>query len=282
MGRLGAKAGMQYRSQSIPDSSMRYAILILALTAVLRPAQAEVTLPSPFDRFSATDVAAVAFGVLAERRETWLTDARRWDRFGEPYLAVIAEAARPERGGGPCDDCMRPLRLALLRLQDGELHLAGAAIFRNVDDTTTVFLSSVHLLKTMGGEVSPPLTGIETQLPVLREWSEDGRLRAEIILFRAGQGNLAPIFRRRVFDDPTPVDPDASGMRARLEIGELDPGGLAGFADIRVSEGYFARFAGDLIELDDQRIEVWVFGDGRYSLVQCEETGPMGYGPCVQ
>ena len=47
-------------------------------------------------------------------------------------------------------------------------------------------------------------------------------------------------------------------------------------------ERYFTRFDNDIIDLDDRRIEVWVFGGQRFSLVQCELYGPMGYGACVQ
>lgn len=240
-----------------------------------------IALPAPFDSWSPTDIAARAFGVLAGQREVWLTDARLWDVGGERYLAVIAEAERPNVEGAYCD-CARPARLALIDEREGELHTVAAALIPDLRPGTTLSLNSPLLDGPLvrGGVFR--LTGAERLLPVLRAWDMGQRPRAELSLYRLGERRLSRVFSRRILDDPTVGDPNLSGMQARMRMGELDPGGLADYADIRFVERYFTRFDDDIIELDDRRVEVWVFGGDRYSLVQCELYGPMGYGACVR
>ena len=238
-------------------------------------------LPAPYDTWSPGDIAARAFGLLAGQREVWLNDARLWEVGNKTLLAVVAEAERPNVDGAFCD-CARPTRLALIEERGGELHTVAAALIPEIRAGETLSLNSPLLDDPLvrGGVFR--LTGAELLLPVLREWDMGGRPRAELSLYRLGDRRLSLVFSRLIFDDPTVGDPDLSGMRARMRLGELDPGGLAGYADIRFVERYFTRFDEDVIELDDLRIEVWVFGGDRFSLVQCELYGPMGYGACVQ
>jgi hypothetical protein len=238
-------------------------------------------LPAPFDSWATTDIAARAFGLLAGQRDVWLADARLWIVGDKPILAVIAEAERPNVDGAVCD-CARPIRLALIEQQKGELRTVAAALIPDIRAGETLSLTSPLLDSPLirGGEFR--LNDAELLLPVLRGWDVGGRPRAELSLYRLGDRRLSPVFSRLMFDDPTVGDPNLSGMRARMRMGELDPGGLAGFADIRFVERYFTRFDEDIIDLDDRRIEVWVFGGNRFSLVQCELYGPMGYGACVQ
>lgn len=244
-------------------------------------ADGESRLPAPYDSYSAADVAAQVFGVLAGQRDVWLTDARLWSAGEAHYLAVVAEAARPSVDAAFCN-CARPVRLALLEEDGRRLRIAAAALVRDVRDGVTVSLNSGLLDRSLGENGVFRLTGTERLLPVVWHWNAGGRPRATLTLYRFRGGRLIHVFERRILDDPTVGDPDASGMRARLHMGELDPGGVAGYADIRFVERYFTRFADDIVELDDKRIEVWVFGGDRYSLVQCELTGPMGYGACMQ
>lgn len=253
----------------------------LLVAAVTARAETGIRLPAPYDSYSAADVAAQVFGVLAERREVWLTDARLWGNGEAPYLAVVAEAARPSVDAAFCS-CARPVRLALLTEEGGRLRVAAAALVRDVRDDATVSLRSDLLDGSLVDGGVFRLTGSEQLLPVVRHWNTGGRPRAALALYRLRGGRLIHVFERRVLDDPTAADPDASGMRARLRMGELDPGGVAGYADIRFVEHYFTRFGDEIVELDDRRIEIWVFGGDRYSLVQCERTGPLGYGGCMQ
>ncbi len=256
-------------------------ILVAALAAAPLRAGDGPALPAPYDSWSHAEIAARAFGLLAGQREVWLTDARLWQVGGKSLLAVIAEAARPNVDGAFCD-CARPARLALIEVADGGLRTVAAALIPGLRPGTTLTLNSPLLDGPLvrGGVFR--LTAAEQLLPVLREWDTGDRPRAELSLYRLGERRLSPVFSRLVLDDPTIGDPDLSGMRARMRMGELDPGGLGGFADIRFVERYFTRFDEDVIELDDRRVEVWVFGGDRYSLVQCELYGPMGYGACVQ
>lgn len=253
----------------------------LMLFAIFAPVSAEPVLPAPYDTWSHTDIAARAFGLLAGQREAWLNDARAWEVDGKSLLAVIAEAERPNVDGAFCD-CARPVRLALIEEREGELHTVAAALILNIRTGVTLSLNSPLLDGPLvrGGVFR--LSGAELLLPVVRQWDAGGRPRAELSLFRLGDRRLAPVFSRLILDDPTVGDPDLSGMRARMRMGELDPGGLAGFADIRFVERYFTRFDEDIIDLDDRRVEVWVFGGDRFSLVQCELYGPMGFGACMQ
>lgn len=256
-------------------------ILMVVSTAVSVQADDGIALPAPYDTWSPRDIAARAFGLLAGQREVWLTDARLWKIGDKTLLAVIAEAARPNVDGAFCD-CARPNRLALLEEQEDGLHTIAAALIPGIRAGESLSLNSPLLDGPLvrGGVFR--LNGGELLLPVLREWDLGGRPRAELSLYRLGDRRLAQVFSRLILDDPTVGDPDLSGMQARMRMGELDPGGLAGFADIRFVERYFTRFDEDVIELDDRRIEVWVFGGDRFSLVQCELYGPMGYGACVQ
>lgn len=254
----------------------------LVLFATSISAKEEGTaLPAPYDSWSPTDIAARAFGVLAGQRDIWLNDARLWQVGGKALLAVIAEAERPNVDGAFCD-CARPTRLALINEQDGELHTVAAALIPDIRMGETLSLNSPLLDGRLVSDGLFRLSGAELLLPVVREWDAGERPRAELSLFRLRDRQLAAVFSRLVLDDPTVGDPDLSGMRARLRMGELDPGGLAGFADIRFVERYFTRFDEDVIELDDRRVEVWVFGGDRFSLVQCELYGPMGHGACMQ
>ncbi|MEN8196584.1 MAG: hypothetical protein ABFS30_08715 [Pseudomonadota bacterium] len=255
------------------------ALMLLATSA--RAEGDELALPAPYDTWSPTDIAARAFGVLAGQREVWLNDARLWKVGGRQYLAVIAEAARPNVDGAFCD-CARPTRLALIEERGGELHTVAAALVPDIRAGETLSLNSPLLDRRLIGDGVFRMTGTEQLLPVVREWDMGARPRAELSLYRQGDRRLSPVFSRLIFDDPTVGDPDLSGMRARMRVGELDPGGLAGYADIRFVERYFTRFDDEVIELDDLRIEVWVFGGDRYSLVQCELYGPMGFGACMQ
>jgi hypothetical protein len=261
-----------------PGGAITGALMLFAASASVL---AEPMLPAPYDTWSPTDIAARAFGLLAGQREVWLTDARLWEVDGKPLLAVIAEAERPNVDGAFCD-CARPHRLALIEEREGELHTVVAALIPEIRTGVTLSLNSSLLDGPLvkGGVFR--LSGAELLLPVLREWDMGGRPRAELSLFRLGDRRLAPVFSRLILDDPTVGDPDLSGMRARMRMGELDPGGLAGYADIRFVERYFTRFDEDIIELDDRRLEVWVFGGDRFSLVQCELYGPMGFGACMQ
>lgn len=252
--------------------------MLFALTA---RAEEPVAVPAPYDSWSQTDIAASAFGLLAGQRQVWLMDARLWEIAGRPLLAVLAEAERPNVDGAFCD-CARPARLALIEERGGELHTVAAALIPGVRPDMTLALNSPLLDGPLvrGGVFR--LSGSETLLPIIRLWDAGGRRRAELSLYRMGDRRLAPVFSRLILDDPTVSDPDLSGMQARMRMGELDPGGLAGFADIRFVERYFTRFDEDIFELEDRRVEVWVFGGDRFSLVQCELYGPMGYGACVR
>jgi hypothetical protein len=252
--------------------------MMLALAA---RAEEPVSVPASFDSWSQTDIAARAFGLLAGQRRVWLTDASLWEVDGDTLLAVIAEAERPNVDGAFCD-CARPARLALIEERAGELHTIAAVLIPELRFGMTLALNSPLLGGPLvrGGVFR--LNGSENLLPLVRKWDAGGRLRAELTLYRMGERRLAPVFSRLILDDPTVADPGLSGMRARMRMGELDPGGLAGFADIRFVERYFTRFDEDTFELDDRRVEVWVFGGNRFSLVQCEFYGSMGYGACVQ
>lgn len=254
---------------------------IMALLASAVWAEDDMALPAPYESHSAGEVAAQVFGVLANRREVWLTDERLWGDGENRYLAVVAEAARPSVDKAFCD-CSRPVRLALLREEDGQLRIVAAALIRDVRAGTVVSLNSDLLDPSLGDNGVFRLTGAEQLLPVVMRWDTGGRPRAALVLYRLQGRSLVQVFERRILDDPTLADPNASGMRARLRMGDLDPGGVAGFADIRFVERYFTRFDDELVALDDRRVEIWVFGGDRYSLVQCELTGPMGYGACVQ
>jgi hypothetical protein len=253
----------------------------MLLAASARAEEDGPALPAPYDSWSPTDIAARAFGVLAGQREVWLNDARLWNVGDKAFLAVIAEAARPNVDGAFCG-CARPTRLALIEERGGELHTIAAALVPDIRAGETLSLNSPLLGgRLIGGGVFR-LTGGEQLLPVVRAWDVGARPRAELSLYRLGDRWLSPVFSRLILDDPTVGDPDLSGMRARMRMGALDPGGLAGYADIRFVERYFTRFDEDVIELDDLRVEVWVFGGDRYSLVQCELYGPMGFGACMQ
>jgi len=259
-----------------------FAAAITACQVASASAEAGVSaLPAPYDSLSPDDVAAQAFGLLAGQRAAWLTDARTWQADGRTLLAVIAEAERPKVDAAVCD-CARPVRLVLMREEEGELYTVAAALVPNVRAGESLALNSPLLEGPLvrGGEFR--LNETERLLPVVRSWDTGGRPRAELSLYRLVDWRLSRVFTRLMFDDPTVSDPTLSGMRARMRMGELDPGGIAGFADIRFVERYFTRFDEDIIDLDDRRIEVWVFGGHRYSLVQCELYGPMGYGACVQ
>lgn len=255
------------------------ALMLLGVAAAAE--EGGPALPAPYDSWSTTDIAARAFGLLAGQRDVWLADARLWMVGDKPLIAVIAEAERPNVDGAVCD-CARPIRLALIEQQKGELRTVAAALIPDIRTGETLSLTSPLLDSPLirGGEFR--LNAAELLLPLVRGWDMGGRPRAELSLYRLGERRLSPVFSRLMFDDPTVGDPNLSGMRARMRMGELDPGGLAGFADIRFVERYFTRFDEDIIDLDDRRIEVWVFGGNRFSLVQCELYGPMGYGACVQ
>lgn len=261
------------------------AVLIAAVCGALLPALAradsDIRFPAPYESFRPIDVAAQVFGVLAGQRDVWLTDARLWGDSESPYLAVVAEAALPAVDSAFCN-CARPIRLALLREEGDHLRIAAAALIRDVRDGTAVSLTSELLDRSLGDNGEFRLTGAEQLLPLVLRWDAGGRPRAALALYRLRGWDLVQVFERRILDDPTKTDPDASGMRARLRMGELDPGGVAGYADIRFVERYFTRFDDEFVDLDDRRIEIWVFGGDRYSLVQCELTGPMGTGACVQ
>ena len=268
--------------RQLADKTGLIAVIFMAALAVASArASAGQALPAPYDSWSHADIAARAFGLLAGQREVWLTDARLWQVGDKSLLAVLAEAERPNVDGAFCD-CARPARLALIEVAKGELHTVAAALIPGLRPGTTLSLNSPLLDGPLvrGGVFR--LSGAEQLLPVLREWDTGGRPRVELSLYRLGDRRLSPVFSRLVLDDPTVGNPDLSGMRARMRMGELDPGGQGGFADIRFVERYFTRFDEDVIELDDRRVEVWVFGGDRYSLVQCELYGPMGYGACVQ
>ena len=248
------------------------------------PASAEEggpVLPGPYDGWSQTDIASRAFGLLAGQRAVWLNDARLWQVGDRALLAVIAEAERPNVDGAFCD-CARPARLALIEERAGELHTVAAALIPNLRPGTSLLLNSPLLDAPLIRGRLFRLSEAEFLLPMVRQWDAGGRPRAELSLFRLRERRLAPVFSRLILDDPTMGNPDLSGMRARMRMGELDPGGLAGFADIRFTERYFTRFDEDIIDLDDRRVEVWVFGGDRFSLVQCELYGPMGQGACMQ
>ena len=255
------------------------AVLVGALLLLAADARAVdgSMLPALYDTHSSADVAALVFGVLAGQRDVWLTDRRVWEADGRQYLAVVAEAARP----ADCN-CARPVRLALLEEADGALHIVAAALLANLRDDAAVLLDSPLLGGLLGDNGDFRLRGTERLFPVVLERDGGRRPRARLTLFRILGRMLMPVFEREILDDPTQENPEQSGMQARLRMGELDPGGLSGYADIRFTETYFTRFAGDVVELDDRRTEIWVFGGDRFSLVQCEQTGPMGYGPCVQ
>lgn len=240
-----------------------------------------VALPAPYDGWPPTDIAARAFGLLAGQRQVWLNDARLWQVGDRSVLAVIAEAERPNVDGAFCD-CARPARLALIEERDGELHTIAAALIPDLRPGTGLLLNSPLLDGPFVRGGMFRLSEAEFLLPMVRQWDAGGRPRAELSLYRLGERQLAPVFSRLILDDPTVGDPDLSGMRARMRMGELDPGGLAGFADIRFVERYFTRFDEDIIDLDDRRVEIWVFGGDRFSLVQCEIFGPMGRGACMQ
>lgn len=253
----------------------------MLLFAVAARAEEPVSVPAPYDSWSQTDIAASAFGLLAGQRQVWLVDARLWEVGGRRLLAVIAEAERPNVDGAFCD-CARPARLALIEERAGELHTVAAALIPDLRPGMALALNSPLLDGPLvrGGVFQ--LSGSEILLPVVRQWDAGGRLRAELSLYRMGERRLQPVFSRLILDDPTVSDPDLSGMQARMRMEDLDPGGLAGFSDIRFVERYFTRFDEDIIDLDDRRVEVWVFGGDRFSLVQCELFGPMGNGACVQ
>lgn len=253
----------------------------VALFALMTRADESVTVPAPYDSWSQTDIAASAFGLLAGQRQVWLVDARLWKIGDRPFLAVIAEAERPNVDGAFCD-CARPARLALIEERAGELHTVAAALIPDLRSGMALALNSPLIDGALIRDGVFRLSGSEMLLPLVRQWDAGGRLRAELSLYRMGERRLAPVFSRLILDDPTVSDPDLSGMRARIRMEELDPGGLAGFSDIRFVERYFTRFDEDIIELDDRRIEVWVFGGDRFSLVQCELYGPMGHGACMQ
>lgn len=254
---------------------------IFTLLAWPAVAQERVELPPPYESWSASEVAARAFGLLAGQREAWLVDAKIWRYGNQDLLAVIAEAERPNVDGSFCD-CARPTRLALIEGDVGELHTVAATLIPEVRGEAAISLNSPLLTESLveGGVFR--LNADEPLLPVVRSWSEANRRRAELALYRLGNWRLMPVFTRLILDDPTGANPNLSGMRARMKIGNLDPGGVAGFTDIRFVERYFTRFGDDIIDLDDRRVEVWVFGGDRYSLVQCELYGPMGFGACVQ
>lgn len=236
---------------------------------------------APFDAWPPAEIAARVFGILAGQRQAWLTDARLWSTADGPLLAVIAEAERPQVDGAFCD-CARPARLALIEAREGELHIVAAALIPELRPGARLSLNSPLLEEPLvrGGVFR--FNGGEVLLPVVREWQDDRRRKAELTLYRDLLGALAPVFSRLILDDPTIADPDLSGMQARMRMEDLDPGGLPGFADIRFVERYFTRFDEDVVALDDRRVEIWVFGGDRYSLVQCELFGPMGYGACMQ
>lgn len=269
---------MSHRKAGVAVCAVAAVTALLAHTA---QAEGDVALPAPFDSYRSGDVAAQVFGVLANRRAVRLTDARLWGDGENPWLAVVAEAARSSSDRALCD-CPRPVRLALLRQDGGQLRIGAAALVRDVRDGTVVSLTSDLLDGSLGDNGVFRLTGAEQLLPVVLRWDAGSRPRAALALYRLRGRGLVQVFERRILDDPTVADPNASGMRARLHMGEFDPGGVAGFADIRFVERYFTRFDNELVALDDRRIEIWVFGGDRYSLVQCELTGPMGYGACVQ
>lgn len=256
---------------------------VLMLLAASNSARAGdvIALAAPYDSWSPTDIAARAFGLLGGQREVWLNDARLWKVGDKTLLAVIAEAARPNVDDAFCD-CARPTRLALIPERGGGLQTVAAALIPEIRAGEKLSLNSPLLDDPLVRGGAFRLNGAELLLPVVREWDAGGRPRAEFSLYRLGVGKPAPVFSRLILNDPTLGDPDLSGMRARMRMGELDPGGLSGYADIRFVERYFTRFDDDVIELDDRRIEVWVFGGDRYSLVQCELYGPLGYGACVQ
>lgn len=253
----------------------------LMLVALLARAEEPVRLPAPYVGWSQTDIASRAFGLLAGQREVWLVDARIWWVGDKALLAVIAEAERPNVDGAFCD-CARPARLALIEERAGELHTVAAALIPDLRPGTSLLLNSPLLDGPLIRGSLFRLSEAESLLPMVRQWDAGGRPRAELSLFRLGELRLSPVFSRLILDDPTKGNPDLSGMRARMRMGELDPGGLAGFADIRFTERYFTRFDEDIIDLDDRRVEVWVFGGDRFSLVQCELYGPMGQGACMQ
>lgn len=256
------------------------AAILLAYSYVLL-AVAEPRLPVPYEKWTPEEIAARAFGLLAGQRDVWLNDARLWDTGSDMLLAVIAEAERPNVDGSFCD-CARPTRLALFEQDSGELHTVAATLLPEVRDGITVSLNSRLIDDSLIEDGEFRLNHDEPLLPVVREWNAGDRPRAELTLYRFGDWQLGPVFSRLILDDPTEGNPDLSGMRARMKMGDLDPGGVPGFDDIRFVEHYFTRFGDDIVALDDRRIEIWVFGGQRYSLVQCELYGPMGFGACVQ
>lgn len=265
------------KGSSIAISVAGIALLLGMQVAVAGPS----ALPPPYNAWSPEEAAARAFGVLAGQRNVRLNDARLWRRDGRLLLAVVAEAERPNVDESFCD-CPRPVRLALMDAADGDLHIVAATLIPNVRDGQTLSLNSALLGKRLVREGVFRLRGTELLLPVVRKWDAGGRPRAELTLYRLVDWLLRPVFRRLILDDPTVGKPELSGMHARIRMGDLDPGGVDGYADIRFVEHYFTRFGGDIVDLDDRRIEIWVFGGDRFSLVQCELTGPMGDGACVQ
>jgi hypothetical protein len=253
-------------------------LLLLGLSAA---AAGPGTLPPPYDSWAPEEVAARAFGLLAGQRNVWLNDARLWHGDGKMLLAVIAEAERPNVDGAFCD-CPRPTRLALMEADGRDLVTVAATLIPDVRAGQKLSLNSSLLGERLVRDGVFRLRGAELLLPMVRSWDAGGRPRAELTLYRLVDWRLLPVFTRLILDDPTVGNPELSGMRARMRLGDLDPGGVAGFADIRFVERYFTRFGEDIVELDDRRIEIWVFGGDRFSLVQCELSGPMGYGACVQ
>lgn len=256
------------------------ASVILAATILFTAAAwaraGEAVMPSgPFASFGGTEVARQVFGIPPDGREAIVVWAWHWNADGAPRLVVIAETGSGD--GGMCEKCRRLVRLAVFARDGNRLREVASAELENVGKVAKPFLAGLSIDDSGGF----PFAARESLLPIVQEWKEAGGNRITVTLFRLANSTLVPVFQRVILDDPTQFDPDSEGMEAWVEAGDV-PRGANTYARIEVSQGYFGLFAGEKIELDGQRVEVWEFDGARYAMRKCEETGGAGITDCLE
>ena len=248
----------------------------ILFTAAAHARAGEAVMPSgPFASFGDTEVARQVFGIPPDGREAIVVWAWRWNADGRPRLAVIAETGSGD--GGMCENCRRLVRLAVFARDGDRLREVASAELENVGKVARPFFAGLSIDDSGGF----PFAARETLLPIVQEWKEAGGNRITVTLFRLASSTLVPVFQRVILDDPTQFDPGSEGMEAWVEAGDV-PGGANTYARIEVSQGYFSLFAGEKIELDGQRVEVWEFDGARYALRKCEEIGGAGITDCLE
>ncbi|MEE8444515.1 MAG: hypothetical protein V3S44_04145, partial [Alphaproteobacteria bacterium] len=252
--------------------SVLIAIAILGIAVQVWALEAGMP-TGPFESFSDAAVARQVFGIPPGGGEARVLWARHWDADGAPRLAVIAETGSGE--DGMCEDCRRLVRLAVFARDGDRLREIASAELENVGNIAKPFLAVEDQGLSIDDSGGFPFAAGETLLPIVHEWKEAGGNRITVTLFRLANSTLVPVFERVILDDPADFDPDSESMEAWVEAGDV-PGGANTYARIEVSEGYFSQFAGEKVELDGQRVEVWEFDGARYAMRNCEETGGAG------